>query len=116
MEERWQEELTIEEVEKRLKEKSLFRKEEMSNSQIRNVFGEIKRIQMLGDFNKSKSSFFLLKPKVAYAYGRKPNRGLKIFKDIFDDASQFVTDDKTYENFCNLMEAILAYHRAFGGK
>lgn len=89
---------------------------QLTNSKIRSIYGEVKRIQM-GKWEKNKSSFYLLKPKVAYAYGRdKNNRGLKIFKDIFDDAVQYVTDDKSYDNFCNFMEAILAYHRANGGK
>ena len=89
----------------------------LTNSKIRSIYGEIKRIQGVQDFNKAKSSFFLLKPKVAYAYGREPqNQGLRLFKEIFDGSFQYVTDDKTFNNFCNLMEAILAYHRAFGGK
>lgn len=88
----------------------------LTNSQIRRIYGEVKRIQM-GSWEKNKSSFYLLKPKVAYAYGRdNRNMGMKIFKDIFDETSQYVTDDKTYDNFCNFMEAILAYHRANGGK
>lgn len=86
----------------------------LSNSKIRSIYGEVKRIQM-GTWGKNKSAFYLLKPKVAYAYGRDKNRGLEIFKDIFDDAVQYVTDDKSYDNFCNFMEAILAYHRANGG-
>jgi CRISPR-associated protein Csm2 len=90
---------------------------DMSNSQIRNIYGEIKRIQMIGNFDKAKTSFYLLKPKLAYAFGRNSsNSGLKLFKKIFDEASQYVIDDRTYNNFCNLMEAILAYHRAYGGK
>lgn len=93
------------------------RKGDMSNSQIRNIYGEIKRIQMIGNFDKAKTSFYLLKPKLAYAFGRNSsNPGLRLFKKIFDEASQYVIDDKSYNNFCNLMEAILAYHRAYGGK
>lgn len=89
----------------------------LTNSKIRSIYGEIKRIQGAKDFEKTKSSFYLLKPKVAYAQGREPlNMGLKLFKEIFDGAFSLVNDNKTYENFCNLMEAILAYHRAFGGK
>lgn len=110
------EDLTIEETERRKKEKTLFPSGEMSKSQIRGVYGEVKRLQMIGDFNKSKTSFYMLKPKVAYAYGRDKGNGLKLFKDIFDSAFPYVTDDKTYDNFCNLMEAILAYHKAYGGK
>jgi len=87
----------------------------LTNSKIRSVYGEIKRIQM-GQFEKEKSAFYLLKPKVAYALGREANNeGLKLFKFIFDRCSQDVTDQKSYENFCNFMEAILAYHKANGG-
>ena len=88
----------------------------LTNSKIRSIYGEIKRIQM-GDFEKEKSSFFLLKPKVAYALGRdEKNEGLKLFKLIFDRCSVDVADHKTYQNFCNFIEAILAYHKAYGGK
>ena len=88
----------------------------LTNSKIRSIYGEIKRIQM-GEFEKEKSSFFLLKPKVAYALGRdERNEGLKLFKLIFDCCSADVTDQKTYHNFCNFIEAILAYHKAYGGK
>src|SRR5574344_2122723 len=58
-------------------------KNDLTNSKIRSIYGEIKRIQM-GDFAKEKSSFYLLKPKVAYALGRDPqNKGLKLFKLLF---------------------------------
>lgn len=88
----------------------------LTNSKIRSIYGEIKRIQM-GDFEKEKSSFFLLKPKVAYALGRDDkNQGLKLFKLIFDRCTIDVEEQKTYQNFCNFIEAILAYHKAYGGK
>ena len=88
----------------------------LTNSKIRSIYGEIKRIQM-GEFEKEKSSFYLLKPKVAYALGRDDkNEGLKLFKKVFDIASDSVSDQKSYQNFCNFIEAILAYHKAFGGK
>lgn len=91
-------------------------KNNLTNTKIRNIYGEIKRIQMSG-FEKEKPSFYLLKPKVAYALGRdKYNKGLELFKVIFDKVSDLVTDTKTYQNFCNLMEAVLAYHKAYGGK
>ncbi len=85
----------------------------LTNSKIRSIYGEIKRIQM-GTFENEKSSFFLLKPKVAYALGRdKKNEGLKLFKNIFDKAASDVSDQKSYHNFCGLIEAILAYHKAY---
>ena len=88
----------------------------LTNSKIRSIYGEIKRIQM-GDFGKEKVSFYLLKPKVAYALGRDPrNEGLILFKKIFDHCFSFVTDSKTFINFCNLLEAVLAYHKSYGGR
>ena len=59
----------------------------LTNSKNRSIYGEIKRVQM-GVFEKEKSSFYLLKPKVAYALGRDDkNEGLKLFKKIFDRCS-----------------------------
>lgn len=88
----------------------------LSSSKIRNIFGEIKRIQM-GGYEKNKASFLLLQPKMAYLVGRdSKNIGIRLFRDIFEKASKLVSDEKTYQNFCNLMEALVAYHRFYGGK
>lgn len=88
----------------------------LTNSKIRSIYGEIKRIQM-GSFKEEKASFLLLRPKVAYALGRdKNNKGLQLFKLVFDAAAKSVTNEKEFQNFCNYIEAILAYHRANGGK
>lgn len=88
----------------------------LTSSQFRNIYGELKRIQM-GGYDANSSSFCLLRPKVAYAYGRSNgNMGLKRFKEIFDLAVKSVSDAKTFNNFCMFMEAIIAYHRANGGK
>ena len=88
----------------------------LTNSKIRSIYGEIKRIQM-GEFEKEKASFYLLRPKVAYALGRDANnKGLQLFKLVFDTCSTDVSDQKTYQNFCNLIEAVLAYHKSNGGR
>ena len=94
----------------------------MSKSQIRNVFGEMKRIQLKWDesqeiiANECVSSFMLLKPKVAYAEGRNKTLGLSLFKKIFDEGWKYVNENKkNYDNFCALLEAILAYHKSHGG-
>jgi len=87
----------------------------VSSSQIRNVYGEVKRIQMKG-FDKDSSSFYLLKPKIAYARGRARGnavQGIELFEKIFDKCFNLVKDTPTYENFCKLMEAILAYHKEY---
>ena len=63
---------------------------------------------------KEESSFYLLRPKVAYAVGReKTNVGLQLFKLLFDKSAQCVKDKDTFLHFANFMEAVLAYHRAY---
>ena len=86
----------------------------LSASQIRNVFGEIKRIQMKG-FENERASFYLLKPKIAYAAKRQNDVGIVTLKKYFDLAHQEVTDARTYQNFVDFFESILAYHKAYGG-
>lgn len=85
---------------------------QMSTSQIRNIYGELKRIQMIG-FEKEKTSFLLLLPKVAYAAKRNEKQGIKTFKTVFDKVHAMVKTEKDYGNMMNLMEAILAYHKAY---
>lgn len=87
----------------------------LSSSQIRNVYGELKRIQMKG-FNKEQTAFLLLRPKMAYADKRHENDGLKALKEIFDKAYLEVNDSDHFNNLMNFMEATLAYHKSFGGK
>ncbi|WP_372775256.1 type III-A CRISPR-associated protein Csm2 [Mangrovibacterium sp.] len=87
----------------------------LTASQIRNVFGEIKRIQMKG-FDKETSSFYLLRPKMAYAASRHNKAGINTLKRYFDEAHEAVTDKLSYQNFVDFFESILAYHKAYGGK
>ena len=101
----------------------------VSTSQIRNIFGSSKKIEMSLDksnvavmYNK----LLLLKPYMAYANGRfnKTVGGgrLKIpgFKLLVDCLSSAIDQaEGSYEgmkNFFNFFEAILAYHKAEGGK
>ena len=87
----------------------------LTTSQIRNVFSAVKRMEMKG-FNQKE--LLLLKPKLAYASSRPGAKdGTKDLKDILTKAINYVGNSKErFENFCNFFEAILAYHRAAGGK
>lgn len=90
-------------------------KKELSSSKIRNIFNEIKRIQM--NYEEEKSSSYLLRPKIAYAVGRdNKNYGLQMFKIVFDDCFRCVTEEKHYHNLCGVIEALIAYHKYYGGK
>jgi len=93
----------------------------LTTSQIRNIFGEMRRIQMKG-YKSEKSSFLLLKPKLAYAVKRNYSKGIKYFYEIFCsgfdaiDKKNDVEGEKQFDNLMNILEAILAYHKYHGGK
>ena len=96
-------------------------KNDLTTSQIRTAFGEMKRIQM-NEYTSEKTYFILLKPKLAYAVKRHNKKGLTKFYDFFSiayDAVDTTNDEngkKHFENLMNLMEAVLAYHKYHGGK
>ncbi len=100
----------------------------LSSSQIRTFFGTVKRLSM--KWTKSASSeearraysqLVLLKPKLAYQQGRQ-GRGekaeaLRLLRNTLDPAIELVDGDwERFQNFVNFFEAILAYHRAHGGR
>ncbi|HQH18486.1 MAG TPA: type III-A CRISPR-associated protein Csm2 [Bacteroidales bacterium] len=101
--------------------KKPFDQDALTTSQIRNVFGELRRIQLNG-YKKEKTAFLLVKPKLAYAAKRHKKKGVDMFYKLFCDAydaMDFKDDDKGeihFENLMNLMEAVLAYHKYHGGK
>lgn len=91
----------------------------MTTSQIRNIFGEVKRIQAKG-YNTEKSSFLLLRPKIAYAEARvKAKSGksrIEDFRKVMEKAHLSVSNEKQFQNFVDFLEATLAYHKAAGGR
>ena len=99
-----------------------------TTSQIRNYFGEVRRIQMKG-LSDSLQEFHLLKPKLAYAAKRAKDKsgnrneetGAEKFKQVMDSAHSAVDCDKEnagnrFKNFCDFLESILAYHKFHGGR
>jgi len=99
----------------------------LSTSQIRNVFSEIKSLQMKGEKDFKETPLLLLKPKLAYAKARKTAGGKDaaqaaedlekvLSKGIDTIVSSQQNKFMKFENFANFFEAILAYHRSFGGK
>lgn len=95
--------------------------EPLTTSQLRKFFGEVKRQQMMRDFNETE--FTMLKPKLAYAVGRakqngKKNKAQKIedFYTVISDAINMVLNStdrpKAFKNFITAFEAIVAYHKA----
>ncbi len=91
---------------------------DLSTSQIRNVYGEVMRLKMKGF---SANELVLLKPRLAYTTERKGTDGSRKFREVIEKALDKVIftkekQEELFQNFANFFEAILAYHRSFGGK
>lgn len=86
----------------------------LTTSQIRNIYGMVKQMEMRG-FNADE--LVLLKPKLAYAAARANTQGARELKDALTWAIDAVGDDGTkFARFVDFFEALLAYHKAEGGK
>lgn len=94
----------------------------MSMTQLRNFFSEIRRIQLKG-FEQNKSDFYMLKPKLAYATARgldssRYNR-IKDFTQVLNVLIDKVNESGEKDHFINFtkfVEAVVAYHKWYGGK
>ncbi|HLH72215.1 MAG TPA: type III-A CRISPR-associated protein Csm2 [Chloroflexota bacterium] len=100
----------------------------LKTSQIRNVFGTVRRIEMRwprndGDPEKREQAIhdlLLLKPKLAYQaarnHGQGGGQGVKLLSQALTPLIDGVSADrKRFQRFVDFFEAILAYHRANGG-
>ena len=86
---------------------------DLTTSQIRNIYGAVKKMQMKGQLDTHK--LLMLKPKLAYA-AKRHGRGVETLKDVLTQAIDLVgNDSKKFNRFVDFFEAILAYHRAYGG-
>jgi len=98
--------------------------DKLTTSQIRNIFGEARKIQSRWTItNSQRTALVLLQPKLAYQAAR--HRQVEYLKSCLTDAIQAVVsegserDQKELERFRRFMdffEAILAYHKASGGR
>ena len=94
----------------------------LTASQIRKFFGEVKKIQ--ADFDRKKGAVVFLGPKLAYAVGRDYNvrnqransKIEEFYKEIKTGISAVGNDKSKFFNLVNIVEAIVAYHRLYGGK
>jgi CRISPR-associated protein Csm2 len=95
----------------------------LRNSQIRNIFSEVRRIDALRtqDPEAALRRLQMLKPKLAYQAERQ--RQVSELKNVLTEAIDQITQiegkneqDKAFDRFMDLFEAILAYHKAKGGR
>jgi CRISPR-associated protein Csm2 len=106
---------------------------QLSTSQIRNIFGTVRQIEMdwerpTADNKEAREAkakqaarrLSLLRPKLAYQAGRqqgKGKEGVQALTAILTPAIALVGEDRAcFEHFVDFFEAILAYHTAAGGQ
>ncbi len=99
----------------------------MTTSQLRNIFGEIKRIQAQLDANPDdktedwRNAFTMLRPKLAYSTARvlaqKRDNRIKAFRTVVEKAYHHVGDSpENFRRFSQFVEGIIAYQKVYGGK
>lgn len=87
----------------------LSRSDNITTSQLRNIFSVAKKA-------KKKEDLFVMRPKIAYAYGRAEKTELKKLLFFLDTQIQNIEEDSDVKKFQELFEAIIAYHKYYGGK
>lgn len=102
--------------------------DKLSTSQIRAIFGEVRQIQGKMKIPQDKERarafkrLYLLKPKMKYRVAKENNKqGVKNLVSVLEPALDLVFQseeqkEQRFEHFVQFFEAILAYHRAYGGK
>lgn len=96
----------------------------LTTSQIRNIFGEVRAIEQDVPVGATElpigvqRRLLMLKPKLAYQVGRFSNNdALCAFAATLSKAIDEVGNDaRRFHTFVDLFEAILAYHRRYGGR
>lgn len=98
---------------KRAQEVSQGLRDETSRTQIRRLYGEVKRIEMMwrgqGE-GEAASRLLLLKPRLAYQVARQQK--LKQLRDTLEPViDQVGRDREKFQHFVEFFEAIVAYAR-----
>lgn len=99
----------------------------LTTSQIRALFGEVRQIQAqweMGDQQRAlaRRRLTLLKPKMAYRARKERGRAVQMLVDELEPALDLVIAEQDadrqgdfFRHFVEFFEAILAYHKAYGG-
>jgi len=86
----------------------------ISNTKLRNFYDYVK------DMDKyEKVKLHLLRPRIAYTVGKEDNKEKKEILEEFQKTMEKLinkTNNENFDNFKNFFEAIVAYHKMYGGK
>ena len=99
---------------------------QVTSSQIRNIFGTARQIQMrwrnAADAEAAYRDAVLLRPKLGYFAKRERGRGMADLERILSPALETMSQgkdmaerQKRFNHFVDFFEAIVAYHKTYGG-
>ena len=110
----------------------VLKEQNLTTSQMRNVFGTVRQIQMRwsADEVNSYRDAMLLRPKLAYFAAREKRAkgsssdGMETLQKVLEPALKLINKgnaspeekQKRYNHFVDLFEAIVAYHKKHGGR
>ncbi|MEH2361475.1 type III-A CRISPR-associated protein Csm2 [Nostoc sp.] len=94
------------------------KQQRLETNQIRKFLDAVNRLKAdlteTGEFAKIETEIILLKPKLAYAAARQ--RAAKPLGEVMSAAIDKVHSKEDFERLVQLIESIIAYHKAEGGK
>jgi len=82
---------------------------DIATSQLRKVYGEMKRLQKSAKFEAKKLSVFA--PRLAYASAR--THQLQHVYELFEKCRPKISNEKDMEKFIYILEALVAYHKYY---
>ena len=94
--------------------------QDVKNSQLRGLFASVRQIQLGWETDPERAyrSAMLLRPRIAYAASRNELRSLDkvLIECLRHVGGERQLARKRFMNFVDFFEAIVAYHKASGGK
>lgn len=102
-------------------------RDRLTTSQIRALFGEVRQIEALWEMGseqraRARRRLILLKPKMAYRARKERGAAVRELVDVLSPAVDLVAkesdparQDGHFSRFVEFFEAVLAYHKAYGG-
>ncbi|WYL96877.1 MAG: type III-A CRISPR-associated protein Csm2 [Gloeotrichia echinulata IR180] len=94
------------------------KQQRLETNQVRKFLDAVNRLKAdlaeTGEFAKIETEVVLLKPKLAYAAARQ--RAAKPLGEVMSAAIDKVHSREDFERLVQLIESIIAYHKAEGGK
>ncbi|PMB40845.1 type III-A CRISPR-associated protein Csm2 [Fischerella thermalis CCMEE 5330] len=94
------------------------KQQRLETNQVRKFLDAVNRLKAdlaeTGEFAKVETEVVLLKPKLAYAAARQ--KAAKPLGEVMSAAIDKVHSKEDFERLVQLLESIIAYHKAEGGK